>query len=85
MVPIRDNGRGVPIDPHPKYPDKSALEVIFCITCWRKIFGKAYQTWRIAWRRASVVNALSSSMVVQVAHNKELMNKNSLEVLRLVI
>ena len=29
-ISIRDNGRGVPIDPHPKYPDKSALEVIFC-------------------------------------------------------
>ena len=28
-IAIRDNGRGVPIDPHPKYPDKSALEVIF--------------------------------------------------------
>lgn len=27
---VRDNGRGIPIDPHPKFPDKSALEVILC-------------------------------------------------------
>src|SRR5690606_23638455 len=27
---IRDNGRGIPIDPHPKFPGKSALEVILC-------------------------------------------------------
>ena len=29
-VTVRDNGRGIPIDPHPKFPDKSALEVIPC-------------------------------------------------------
>ena len=27
---VKDNGRGIPTDPHPKFPDKSALEVIFC-------------------------------------------------------
>ena len=27
---ISDNGRGIPVDPHPRFPDKSALEVIFC-------------------------------------------------------
>ena len=71
---IRDNGRGVPIDPHPKYPDKSALEVIFCtLHAGGKFSGKAYQTsGGLHGVGASVVNALSSSMVVQVARNKEL-------------
>ena len=73
-IAIRDNGRGVPIDPHPKYPDKSALEVIFCtLHAGGKFSGKAYQTsGGLHGVGASVVNALSSSMVVQVARNKEL-------------
>jgi topoisomerase IV subunit B len=29
-VSVRDNGRGIPVDPHPRFPDKSALEVILC-------------------------------------------------------
>ena len=73
-IAIRDNGRGVPIDPHPEYPDKSALEVIFCtLHAGGKFSGKAYQTsGGLHGVGASVVNALSSSMVVQVARNKEL-------------
>ena len=73
-ISIRDNGRGVPIDPHPKYPDKSALEVIFCtLHAGGKFSGKAYQTsGGLHGVGASVVNALSSSLVVQVARNKEL-------------
>ena len=73
-IAIRDNGRGVPIDPHPKYPDRSALEVIFCtLHAGGKFSGKAYQTsGGLHGVGASVVNALSSSMVVQVARNKEL-------------
>ena len=73
-ISIRDNGRGVPVDPHPKYPDKSALEVIFCtLHAGGKFSGTAYQTsGGLHGVGASVVNALSSSMVVQVARNKEL-------------
>ena len=73
-ISIKDNGRGVPVDPHPKYPDKSALEVIFCtLHAGGKFSGKAYQTsGGLHGVGASVVNALSSSMVVQVARNKEL-------------
>ena len=73
-ISIRDNGRGIPIDPHPKYLDKSALEVIFCtLHAGGKFSGKAYQTsGGLHGVGASVVNALSSSMVVQVARNKEL-------------
>ncbi len=73
-VVIRDNGRGIPIDPHPKFPDKSALEVILCtLHAGGKFSGKAYETsGGLHGVGASVVNALSDSMVVQVARNKEL-------------
>ncbi|MBM1219642.1 DNA topoisomerase IV subunit B [Ponticoccus sp. SC2-23] len=73
-VTIRDNGRGIPIDPHPKFPEKSALEVILCtLHAGGKFSGKAYQTsGGLHGVGASVVNALSDSMVVQVARNKEL-------------
>ncbi|MDX1821333.1 MAG: DNA topoisomerase IV subunit B [Alphaproteobacteria bacterium] len=73
-VTIRDNGRGIPIDPHPKFPDKSALEVILCtLHAGGKFSGKAYQTsGGLHGVGASVVNALSDLMVVQVARNKEL-------------
>ena len=71
---VRDNGRGIPIDPHPKFPDKSALEVILCtLHAGGKFSGKAYQTsGGLHGVGASVVNALSDRMVVQVARNKEL-------------
>ena len=71
-ITIRDNGRGIPIDPHPKFPDKSALEVILCtLHAGGKFSGKAYQTsGGLHGVGASVVNALSDSMVVQVARNK---------------
>ncbi|OZB19476.1 MAG: DNA topoisomerase IV subunit B [Rhodobacterales bacterium 34-62-10] len=73
-VTVRDNGRGIPIDPHPKFPDKSALEVILCtLHAGGKFSGKAYQTsGGLHGVGASVVNALSDIMVVQVARNKEL-------------
>ena len=73
-VTIRDNGRGIPIDPHPKFPGKSALEVILCtLHAGGKFSGDAYQTsGGLHGVGASVVNALSDSMVVQVARNKEL-------------
>ncbi|MGR3614998.1 MAG: DNA topoisomerase IV subunit B [Paracoccaceae bacterium] len=71
---VRDNGRGIPIDPHPKFPDKSALEVILCtLHAGGKFSGKAYQTsGGLHGVGSSVVNALSDSLVVQVAKNKEL-------------
>ncbi len=73
-VTVTDNGRGIPIDPHPKFPDKSALEVILCtLHAGGKFSGKAYQTsGGLHGVGSSVVNALSDSMVVQVAKNKEL-------------
>ena len=82
-ISIRDNGRGVPVDPHPKYPDKSALEVIFCtLHSGGKFSGTAYQTsGGLHGVGASVVNALSSSMVVQVREIRNYMNKGSLAAL----
>ncbi|MCU9837869.1 DNA topoisomerase IV subunit B [Ruegeria sp. WL0004] len=71
---VRDNGRGIPVDPHPKFPGKSALEVILCtLHAGGKFSGKAYQTsGGLHGVGASVVNALSDSMVVQVARDKQL-------------
>ncbi len=76
-VTVRDNGRGIPTDPHPKFPGKSALEVILCtLHAGGKFSGKAYQTsGGLHGVGASVVNALSDSMVVQVARNKELVEQ----------
>ncbi len=73
-VTVTDNGRGIPIDPHPKFPGKSALEVILCtLHAGGKFSGKAYQTsGGLHGVGSSVVNALSDSMIVQVAKNKEL-------------
>ena len=73
-VTVRDNGRGVPVDSHPKFPQKSALEVIFCTLHSGGKFGNnVYQTsGGLHGVGASVVNALSSQMIVQVARNKQL-------------
>ncbi|WP_172292951.1 DNA topoisomerase IV subunit B [Pseudoruegeria sp. HB172150] len=76
-VTIRDNGRGMPFDPHPKFPGKSALEVILCtLHAGGKFSGKAYQTsGGLHGVGASVVNALSDSMVVQVARDRKLVEQ----------
>jgi topoisomerase-4 subunit B len=73
-VTIRDNGRGIPVDPHPKFPDKSALEVILCtLHAGGKFSGKAYQTsGGLHGVGISVVNALSDHLRVEVARNREL-------------
>ncbi|MEX5727251.1 topoisomerase-4 subunit B [Rhodovulum iodosum] len=73
-VTVRDNGRGIPIDPHPKFPDKSALEVILCtLHAGGKFSGKAYETsGGLHGVGVSVVNALSDHLRVEVARNREL-------------
>ena len=71
---ITDNGRGIPVDPHPKFPGKSALEVILStLHSGGKFAGKAYATsGGLHGVGVSVVNALSSDTTVEVARNKEL-------------
>ncbi len=73
-ITIRDNGRGIPVDPHPKFPGKSALEVILCtLHAGGKFGGDAYSTsGGLHGVGASVVNALSDVMKVEVALNREL-------------
>jgi topoisomerase-4 subunit B len=71
---ITDNGRGIPVDPHPKFPGKSALEVILTtLHSGGKFSDKAYQTsGGLHGVGVSVVNALSVSTEVEVARNREL-------------
>ncbi len=69
---VKDNGRGIPVDPHPKYPEKSALEVIMTsLHSGGKFSGKAYTvSGGLHGVGMAVVNALSSSMTVEVARDK---------------
>ncbi|MGB0683363.1 MAG: DNA topoisomerase IV subunit B [Magnetovibrionaceae bacterium] len=73
-VTISDNGRGIPVDPHPKFKDKSALEVILTtLHSGGKFSGKAYETsGGLHGVGISVVNALSDRLTVEVARNKTL-------------
>jgi len=70
---ITDNGRGIPVDEHPKFPGKSALEVILTtLHSGGKFSGKAYATsGGLHGVGVSVVNALSSDTRIEVARNKE--------------
>ena len=74
QVTIRDNGRGIPIDNHPKYPGKSALEVILTtLHSGGKFSNKVYETsGGLHGVGISVVNALSEELVVEVARDKQL-------------
>jgi topoisomerase-4 subunit B len=71
---VRDNGRGIPVDPHPKFPDRSALQVILTTLHSGGKFGaKVYQTaGGLHGVGLSVVNALAEELVVEVARNREL-------------
>ncbi|PWE17284.1 DNA topoisomerase IV subunit B [Marinicauda salina] len=71
---VSDNGRGIPVDPHPKFPDKSALEVVLTtLHSGGKFSDKAYQTaGGLHGVGISVVNALSEHVEVEVARERTL-------------
>jgi topoisomerase IV subunit B len=74
FLTVTDNGRGIPVDPHKKFPEKSALEVIMCtLHAGGKFDGKAYETsGGLHGVGISVVNALSETVVVEVAKDQTL-------------
>jgi topoisomerase-4 subunit B len=74
IITISDNGRGIPIDPHPKFPKKSALEVILTtLHSGGKFSGKVYETsGGLHGVGISVVNALSEQLDVEVVRDKQI-------------
>lgn len=70
---VRDNGRGIPVDPHPKFPKKSALEIILTtLHAGGKFSDKAYATsGGLHGVGISVVNALASMLHVEVVRDKK--------------
>ena len=74
FLTVADNGRGIPVDAHPKFPGKSSLEIVMCtLHAGGKFDGKAYETsGGLHGVGVSVVNALSELVEVEVAREQKL-------------
>src|SRR5437588_6941521 len=74
FVTVVDNGRGIPVDSHPKFPKKSALEVIMCtLHAGGKFDSKVYETsGGLHGVGVSVTYALSAELTVEVARDQQL-------------
>ena len=73
-ITVTDNGRGIPVENHPKYPGRSTLEIVHTVLhAGGKFDSKAYETsGGLHGVGISVVNALSDDMVVEVAREQQL-------------
>ncbi len=78
-ITVTDNGRGIPVENHPKYPGRSTLEIVHTVLhAGGKFDSKAYETsGGLHGVGISVVNALSDDMVVEVAREQQLYQLHS--------
>ncbi|WP_316354246.1 DNA topoisomerase IV subunit B [Devosia sp.] len=74
FITVVDNGRGIPVENHPKYPGRSTLEIVHTVLhAGGKFDSKAYETsGGLHGVGVSVVNALSDSLIVEVAREQQL-------------